>query len=153
MTSPDGMAELNGQSPANASAQRPNWMWRPLEAHELPYLQAFGRELRRMRVGADLTQYRLARSAALSKRQLERLEAGQSRTRRSTIVRLVTALDGNDSDVDRLVRLLGPTIAQESRTSTKGELKRYRKKRRFEQAVQREVDRELMARAKRRRQW
>ena len=147
------MADSTGISPLLAAKQRNPGMWRPIEPHERPYLQAFAAELRRMRVGADLTQRRMASLASLSARQIQHLEAGDSRTRRSTIVRLVWAAGEGPEKVDELVRMLGPTIAQESRTSSRGALKRYAKRRQFDDAVRRAVMAELERRARARRNW
>ena len=52
----------------------------------------FGRRLARHRVALDLTQEALADAAGVSKRTVERLEAGHS-TQWSNVVRLLRALD------------------------------------------------------------
>ncbi|MCU1692983.1 MAG: hypothetical protein JWM64_2074 [Frankiales bacterium] len=108
---------------------------RPLQPEELPHLQALGATLRHARVLAVVTQEQLAQGAALSVRFLQRLEAGQRRTRASTLGRiayfLALFLDVDHDDlVDLLVDAAGPALAPESEHGDKVAQRRVARARR-----------------------
>jgi transcriptional regulator with XRE-family HTH domain len=86
---------------------------RPLEPSETPYLLALGIRLRELRRDSGLTQAQLAEAAELSCRHIERLEAGNRRTRRSTLARIAAAL-GDPLLGNQLADLAGPALAPES---------------------------------------
>ena len=93
---------------------------RPLRPEELPHLRALGAELRRSRVLAGVSTP-LSAVGYITVRQVERIEQGARRTRRSTLDWLVAVLllpcpdlGGRDELVDRLVALAGPALAAES---------------------------------------
>lgn len=103
-------------------------MRRPLRVWELPHLRNLGRLLRANRLGAghwaQLTQAQLGLLAGLSRVQVARIEAGTSRTRRSTLRRLAAALVVVNPSLgpaerlaDDLADAAGPALAEESRYS------------------------------------
>jgi transcriptional regulator with XRE-family HTH domain len=102
---------------------------------ERPYLEGFGRELRRLRQGAGLSQEGLATAAGLTERSLRRLEKAERRTRRSTIERLVLPLaaalpDWEPQQLQRhLLVILGPALALESEYRDRVEIRRARRRR------------------------
>lgn len=105
---------------------------RPLQAEEIPYLEALGAELRRLRNAAGLTQAVLAHGGAISAEYLRKLEHGVRRTRLTTLRRLATVLgDGDeraaDSITDHLAALAGPTLAPSNRFSNRREQNRARR--------------------------
>jgi transcriptional regulator with XRE-family HTH domain len=89
---------------------------RPLEAWESPLLHALGRELRELRLQAGLTQATAAWRAQLGERSLRRIEAGQRRTRSSTLQRLLQAFEVVDVDLalQGLLAVAGAALAPES---------------------------------------
>ncbi|GAC1575743.1 MAG: hypothetical protein NVS3B18_09480 [Candidatus Dormibacteria bacterium] len=96
-------------------------MRRPLRTHEQPHLIALGRLLGTVRRASGLTQPQLALYAGLSRVQVARIETASTRTRRSTLVRMASALvvhnpglGSVDRLVDDLVATAGPALAEES---------------------------------------
>lgn len=61
-------------------------------ASDKTVLEEIGHRLSRLRVERGLTQANLAKEAGVSKRTVERIEAGES-TQSSTLVRIMRALD------------------------------------------------------------
>jgi transcriptional regulator with XRE-family HTH domain len=136
---------------------------RPLEPHELPFLQSLGREIRRLRLERGLTNAQLAFGAELSEQQVSRIQVGRTRTRRSTLTRIAMTLLGQDASpeevehlLEHLVELGGPGIAPESPWAEKQVRTRARRKRRREreeaayaQARARRLAEEAEARANR----
>jgi transcriptional regulator with XRE-family HTH domain len=91
--------------------------WRPLTDGERVAAVALGHVLRQLRVDAGLSARQLGEAAQLGRRQVQRLEAGQRRTRASTLARLARALTRPPADVPLalwLVRAAGPALAPES---------------------------------------
>ena len=88
---------------------------RPITAAEVPYLERLGAELRRLRrVEAGLSRSQLAVCAKMSDRQIEGIEVGTRRTRRSTLERIAHALVEGRADICNSLRIggwpeLGPT--------------------------------------------
>ena len=113
---------------------------RPIQPAETPYLSALGNRLRELRRDRGLTQAQLAVAADLSRRHVERLEAGTRRTRRSTLSRIAEALGGPSLE-NELVTLAGPALAQESDFAERVARRRARR-----------VRKQAQARAKRERQ-
>jgi len=95
---------------------------RPINADEVAGLEALGGELRRLRREvAGISRARLGVLAEVSSRQLEQIERGIRRTRRSTLERIAAALVklkpdlGDAADLtERLAELAGPGLAPES---------------------------------------
>jgi transcriptional regulator with XRE-family HTH domain len=110
---------------------------RPLQPEETPYLIAVANRLREVRRSRGLTQAELAVAAELSRRHVERLEAGNRRTRRSTLSRIAEAL-GDPSLEDELVGLAGPALAPESEYAERVVRRRQRRLRRQALARERE---------------
>lgn len=112
---------------------------RPLRPEELPYLQALGAELRRMRAEAGVTAGYVGAVAYITPRQVQRIEQGARRTRRSTLDRIVTVLllaapdlGSRDSLVEHLCSLAGPALAPESPHADKSAARRQGKRQRLE---------------------
>lgn len=94
---------------------------RPILDEEVPHLEAFGAELRSLRMRARLKRAELARRAELSQDHLGELERATVRTRRSTIERIAAALAGAIGDdvtqegiTEQLVQAIGIALAPES---------------------------------------
>lgn len=64
-------------------------------------LEAFRRNLTRLRLGAGLTQERLAERAAISSRYLQKIEAGWMGCSLAVLVRLRRALNASWNDLLR----------------------------------------------------
>lgn len=112
---------------------------RPLRSEEEPHLRALGAELRRLRKQAGVSARTLSAVAYITARQVERIEQGARRTRRSTLDRLVAALlsacpdlGGRDELVERLCALAGPALAAESPYADKSAARRRGKRERLE---------------------
>ena len=69
-----------------------------MKKHLQARLEAFGKNLRRLRVGAGLTQEKLAEMAGIHPRVLQKIEAGQTNLLITTAERLQESLkcDWND---------------------------------------------------------
>ena len=93
-------------------------------------LAELGERLSRRRLGRGLTQARLADEAGISKRTVERIEAGAS-TQLSSYIRLLRTLDLIDG-IDALVSEAGPSPM---------ELLKLRGKQRERAASEKSVDR------------
>jgi transcriptional regulator with XRE-family HTH domain len=112
---------------------------RPLRPEEEPHLRALGTELRRLRVQAGVSTRHLSTVGYITVRQVERVEQGARRTRRSTLDRLVAVLllacpdlGERDELVQRLVALAGPALAAESVYADKSAERRQGKRQRLE---------------------
>jgi transcriptional regulator with XRE-family HTH domain len=114
----------------------------PIEPMETPYLLALGSRLRELRRDRGLTQAQLANAADLSRRHVERLEAGNRRTRESTLARIAAAL-GDPSLENELVALAGPALAAESAFAERVARRRARRARKRERESGRERAAEL----------
>jgi hypothetical protein len=123
---------------------------RPITDDELPYLQALGAAVRKMRDESGLTGKALAATALISEGQLGRIVAGTRRTKRSTLGRLVAvAVESNpdlgpaDDLLARLCDIAGPSLVvdtsgpvDELPAPTADEVrKRYALWRRYERAA------------------
>lgn len=86
---------------------------RPIEDHERPHLVALGARLRQLRLDAGLSQDAMASAAQLSRSQVSVIEAGESRTRRSTLQRLLAAV-GRLDILDECVAIADVALADES---------------------------------------
>lgn len=86
----------------------------PIKPEEIPYLEAVGAEIRRLRDGQGLSRTVLGRWVGMSPRYLQWFEAGCRRPRRSTLARLAHVLG---ADLEGLVKLAGPAMAPESKSS------------------------------------
>lgn len=113
--------------------------WREIEDFEKTYLRALGSALRSLRRHAGLSQAAVAEHSGVHPRTIGRIEAGQRRTRRSTLRRILIALtnaDGSLGDIeyllDGLVRRAGPALAAESPYEDRIEARRRRRERRRE---------------------
>ena len=108
---------------------------RPISSHEVAGLEALGNELRLLRRdSACLSRSQLGVRAELSARQIEQIERGIRRTRRSTLERIVAGLLAEQTDhdtqiavVDRLAELAGPALAPESQYRDRVERRRRRR--------------------------
>jgi transcriptional regulator with XRE-family HTH domain len=91
---------------------------RPITPGEVGNLEALGARLRELRERAGLSRPALAEKAQLGKTQIELIERGGRRTRRSTLDRLAVALTIGNSNPDELANelasLAGPALATES---------------------------------------
>lgn len=112
---------------------------RPLSPDELPHLRAMGAELRRLRGEAGVTAGYVGAVAYITPRQVQRIEQGARRTRRSTLDRIVAALvlaapdlGSRDSLVEHLCALAGPALAPESPHADKSAARRQGKRHRLE---------------------
>jgi transcriptional regulator with XRE-family HTH domain len=75
-----------------------------LHLGQVSWLQ-FGRQLRRLRIGADLTQEKLADACGVASRSIGNYERGKSAPRAETVNLLVTALAGADGNAEALRRI------------------------------------------------
>ena len=66
---------------------------------EVKILRALGKNLNQLRLGAELTQERLAEKSDISLRYLQQLEAGQRNPSIPTLVRLHRALSCRYDDI------------------------------------------------------
>lgn len=131
---------------------------RPVEPHELEPLRALGQRLRALRLQAGISPGQLGRAGPVGSRQVERIEQGTRRTRRSTLDALVAVLllarpDLGDREqlVADLVALAGPALAPESPYADKTAGRRDGKRdRRERQARMDALCRELGLRVQRR---
>jgi transcriptional regulator with XRE-family HTH domain len=112
---------------------------RPIENHEKPHLAELGTALRTLRQHAGLSRAVLADRTGMHPRSISRIEAGERRTRRSTLTRLLTALVNEDETLgdidyllDGLVRRAGPALAAESPYLDRIEARRERRDKRKE---------------------
>ncbi|MDP9436468.1 MAG: helix-turn-helix domain-containing protein [Actinomycetota bacterium] len=127
--------------------------WRPLDDDEREGWQVFGALLARTRHDAGLTQYQLACAAGMGERHLQRLEAGERRTRPSTLAALTDFLSrfvDTDADVlaGALLEVSEVTLAPESAYDDKRAVRWQRRARR---AWFDECGRDHLARVTRRR--
>lgn len=120
---------------------------RPVEECETPHLLALGTALRSLRWHAGLSQAAVADLTGMNLRSISRIEAGQRRTRRSTLARILAALlneDPNLGDIDHLldglIRRAGPALAEESPHRERIEARRARRERRKEREWLRQMD-------------
>ena len=120
---------------------------RPVEECETPHLLALGSALRSLRGHAGLSQAAVADLTGMNLRSISRIEAGQRRTRRSTLARILAALlneDPNLGDIDHLldglIRRAGPALAAESAYQERIEARRARRERRKERDWLRRMD-------------
>jgi transcriptional regulator with XRE-family HTH domain len=79
----------------------------PQPASDTDQLRTLGTRLAELRLAQNLTQAEVAEQAGVSKRTLERLEAGETATRLSTFLRVCRVLGLED----RLARLLPEPVA------------------------------------------
>lgn len=89
---------------------------RPITKDERPHVVAVGRRVRELRQAAGMTQVRLAALATISAGQVSAIERGASRTRRSTLERMLRPLvheDAIEMELDELVGMAGPVLALE----------------------------------------
>ena len=108
---------------------------RPINANEVPGLEALGDELLRLRwTVARIHRPALAIRSQVSVRQIEQIERAIRRTRRSTIERIMLALVKVKPDlgepaalVARLTELAGPGLAPESEYRKRVERRRRRR--------------------------
>lgn len=112
---------------------------RPVEECETPHLLALGSALRSLRGHAGLSQAAVADLTGMNLRSISRIEAGQRRTRRSTLARILAALLNEnpslgdiDHLLDGLIRRAGPALAEESPHRERIEARRARRERRKE---------------------
>lgn len=99
---------------------------RPITDAEVPYLGRLGSTIRGLRDEAGTSRPDVARRAEISVSTLERIEAGFRRTRRSTLERLVRALDKPEALAD-LIDCAGPALAPESRYRDRVDRRRRRR--------------------------
>lgn len=126
-----------------------SWSRRPIDADEVPHLEALGHRLRSLRLAAGLTQEQLAAAAEMTRSGLGKLERGERRTRRSTIDRLAAVLNPEDtaSTTTELVELAGHALAPESEYAERVARRRHRRAREREVAeLRRQYVRERRAR-------
>ncbi|HET6873452.1 MAG TPA: helix-turn-helix domain-containing protein [Acidimicrobiales bacterium] len=107
---------------------------RPISPAEYAYLVTSGAELRRLREAAGMSRRSLANAGQLGERSLQRIEAGQRRTRRSTLARLVAAivtaspgLGDPENLLDHLCAAAGPALAPESAYADRVDRRRARR--------------------------
>jgi transcriptional regulator with XRE-family HTH domain len=110
---------------------------RPITADEVPYLEAVGAELRRLRELARMSRRMLASASLVSASHLVAIEHGTRRTRRSTLCAITLALaDGDEATAEantaKLVALAGPTLAPSNRFSDRREANRPRRQARID---------------------
>jgi transcriptional regulator with XRE-family HTH domain len=93
-----------------------------------------GRLLKRLRLEAAVTQADLARGAEIGERHLRRVEAGERRTRSSTLLRLAGTLSQANADLGsadeihrRLIAVAGVSLAPESRYADRVDARRARR--------------------------
>lgn len=120
---------------------------RPITAEEVPYLVAWGAEVRRLRRASPYTHGEVASMASISANYLRELEEATRRPRRETVESLLCAvLDGADLEeplwsqhVAAHVAMLGPALAPPSEYAEKiarTRRRRARKKARFHDMVE-----------------
>lgn len=108
---------------------------RPLLDWERPWLQRLGASLRAARRDAQMSQAHLAARAGIAERSVRRIEQGERRTRRSTLVRLagVLAQSQNGRGIEPLLADLllavGPALAPETEYPQRVEARRCRRQR------------------------
>lgn len=112
---------------------------RPIEEWEVAHLLELGSALRHLREHVGLSRAALADATGLNPRSISRIEAGERRTRRSTLTRLLVALISEDAGLgsfdcllEGLVRRAGPALALESPHQDRIEARRVRRERRKE---------------------
>jgi transcriptional regulator with XRE-family HTH domain len=108
---------------------------RPIEPHEREALEDLGTLIEFARRDAGLTQRQLALAAGFTLRHLQYLEAGQRRTRLSTLARVADFLElmldtEPDALLDLFVDTAGDSLAPESDYAAKVEYRRQRRARR-----------------------
>lgn len=106
---------------------------RPIDRTEVSQLTRLGESLRVEREARGRTVLSLAGAAAVSDRHLRRLQRGERRTRRSTLMRLASALEPRpelaESLVGEWVALAGAALAPESEYAERVERRRTRRQR------------------------
>ncbi len=121
---------MTDQVAASTSAVRSSrTTWRPVAPEEARALRELGEVLHQARTAAELSQGELAKAVTLSKRHLQRIEAGQRRTRLSTLERLAKFLArflviDEDDLLEVFLQVAGTSLAQESAYADKVELRR-----------------------------
>ena len=105
----------------------------PLTAREARHAVALGALIRSRRLAAGLTVAQAADAAELSPRHWRRLEAGERRTRSSTLDRIAQALD---ADPVELAATAGPALADESPYADRIAKRRARRTRRRRWALE-----------------
>ncbi|MCD2191648.1 helix-turn-helix transcriptional regulator [Actinomycetospora soli] len=87
-----------------------------------------GRELRRLRTAAELTQGQLAERIGAGRRTVQRLECGQRRPRASLLAALAAVLapDAPEPLAERLADLAGASLAADTRRSARVRALRFR---------------------------
>ncbi len=83
---------LGGRISAPDGGAKPSWI-------------EFGRQLRRLRISANLTQERLAEASGVATRSIGSIERGQSAPRAATVNLLIAALARGEVNGDSLRRL------------------------------------------------
>ena len=88
---------------------------RPIESHEIQFLEKLGSALKQIRERQNFTQRRLSRVSGFSQGYLSNIENGIRRTRRSTLEKLLNSLGATHYALDDLCDLAGPSLAEESK--------------------------------------
>ncbi len=120
---------------STSAARSSRTTWRPIASEEVLALCDLGEVVHQARTAAELSQGELAKAVTLSKRHLQRIEAGQRRTRLSTLKRLAEFLAcflviGEDDLLEVLLQAAGRSLAQESEYADNVELRRAQRARR-----------------------
>lgn len=93
---------------------------RPIQDSERPYLEALGRRVKDLRESVMLTQEQLADGAGISQGFLSQIETGKRRTRRSTLDRIVYAIESGYTELgESFASTAGPALAAESPYGTR----------------------------------
>jgi len=109
---------------------------RPIDPAEIPYLEALGDEIRRLRDRTGIPRRVLAEAAGSSTWLVMSIEHAIRRTRRSTLERLAWTLvdlnpgiEGGDGSAlaERLANLAGPALAPESVFAARMERRRRKR--------------------------
>lgn len=105
----------------------------PLQPHDVGPALALGRMIRSRRLAAGLTIAQAADAAELSARHWRRLEAGERRTRSSTLDRIAHAIG---ADPVELAATAGPALADESPYAARIAARRARRTRKRRWALE-----------------
>jgi transcriptional regulator with XRE-family HTH domain len=124
-----------------AAKARPVTLPRPIEAHEIPCLEALGAMLVALQHEAGMTVRALSGRAQVSERHLDALRAGVRRTRAATLRRIATSLAerldvGPEEIHQQLVDAAGCSLAPPSEFQDRIDRRRQR---RLDRAVAKEA--------------